>query len=110
YEVGAKRDRYNRELNRLEHALQSAAEQRTDGQPVILMMHYPPFTSEGKPTAYVDLISRYKPTLCIYGHLHRESEWEVAHCDVYEGVRYELVASDYLGMSPRQIWPPETDS
>jgi uncharacterized protein len=99
------KDRFNRELNRLEYALQHATAHRKTGQPLILMMHYPPFTSEGRPTAYVDVITQYQPTLCLYGHLHRHSEWEVARNGLYEGVTYVLVASDYLGMSPRLIWP-----
>jgi len=36
--------------------------------------------------------------------LHRQTEWEVARCGLYEGVDYELVASDYLGMTPRLLW------
>jgi uncharacterized protein len=109
YKADSKKDRYSRELNRLDCALQHASAQRSVGQPLLLMMHYPPFTSDGKTTAYVDLISWYKPTLCVYGHLHRQAEWEVARHGVYNDVRYELVASDYLGMSPRLIWP-HTDS
>jgi uncharacterized protein len=104
YEEDPRKDRYTRELKRLESALQHANEHRADNQPVILMMHYPPFTSEGKTTAYVDVITRYQPTLCIYGHLHRQPEWEVAQCGPHQGVDYELVASDYLEMAPRLIW------
>jgi predicted phosphohydrolase len=104
YEEDPKKDRYNRELKRLESALHHASENRAQGQPSILMMHYPPFTSDGKPTAYVDLITRYQPTLCVYGHLHRHTEWEVARHGPYKGVDYELVASDYLGMTPRLLW------
>jgi predicted phosphohydrolase len=105
YQENPKKDRYRRELRRLEKALEHAAARRATGQPMLLMMHYAPFTSDGKPTAYVDLITRYQPTLCVYGHLHRQMEWEVARCGVYEGVRYALVAADYLSMAPRLIWP-----
>lgn len=103
----ARKDRYNRELGRLERALQHAIAQRVDGQPVVLMMHYPPFTSNGSPTAFVEVITRYQPTLCLYGHLHRPTEWEVAHNEVYEGVRYMLVAADFIDMTPRLVWPPD---
>jgi uncharacterized protein len=95
-----RKDRYQREYKRLELALQHADAQRKAGQPVVLMMHYPPFTSEGKPTGYVDLITRYQPTICIYGHLHRASEWAVACNTSYNGVLYQLVAADFLGMTP----------
>jgi predicted phosphohydrolase len=100
-----KKDRYTRELKRLEKALHDAEAHKARGLPVILMMHYPPFTSDGKPTAYVDLINTYKPTFCIYGHLHYPKEWALAQVGLQNGVYYQLVASDYLGMTPRLIWP-----
>lgn len=103
YEFDAKKDRYHRELTRLEKALEHATSARQTKQPVVLMMHYPPFTSEGKPTAYTELISLYQPTMCIYGHLHRSSEWETACNGVYNGVEYALVAADYLEMTPREL-------
>jgi hypothetical protein len=95
-----KKDRYQRELIRLQSALESAAARRKAGQPVVVMTHYPPFTSEGKPTAYSELIRAHRPTMCIYGHLHRPSEWEVARNGVHDGVLYALVAADYLDMQP----------
>jgi hypothetical protein len=106
------KDRYQRELARLEQALVSSAEARTaevgeaeERLPLILIMHYPPFTSDGQRTAYVDLISRFQPTLCLYGHLHHQREWEVACQGEFEGVQYALVAADYLGMKPKLVWP-----
>ncbi len=107
FEADSKKDRYTRELSRLEKALEHATARRQDGQPLVLMMHYPPFTSDGKPTAYVDLITWYQPTLCIYGHLHKTHEWAVARQDLYQGVQYALVAADYLHMTPRLIWTAE---
>ena len=104
YVADPPKNRYFRELGRLEQALQQAAERRQPGQTMILMMHYPPFTSEGKPTAYTDLITQYQPTMCVYGHLHRRAEWEVAHNGVYQGVWYHLVAADYLEMVPRLLF------
>lgn len=100
YVEDATRNRYARELRRLEAALTQATAQRAADQPVILMMHYPPFTSDGKPTAYVDLITSFQPTLCVYGHLHHEAEWEVACNTLYNGVQYQLVAADFLEMKP----------
>jgi hypothetical protein len=108
YKPDARKDRHTRELKRLENALVHAAERRLPGQPFVLMMHFPPFTSDGKSTAYADLISTYQPTICLYGHLHRQSEWEIARSGLHDGVYYALVAADYLGMTPRLVWPLET--
>ncbi len=104
YAPDPKKDRYTRELQRLESALQHGQTMRQNGDPLLLMMHYPPFTSEGQPTAYTALISRYKPTLCLYGHLHHDKEWQLAQQGIYEGVQYHLVAADFLEMTPRLIW------
>ena len=71
------------------------------------MTHYPPFTSDGNPTAYVELISTYKPTVCLYGHLHREVEWLVARNGEHEGVLYRLVAADYVSMIPQLVMSNE---
>jgi uncharacterized protein len=113
YKVDAKKDRYSRELDRLERALQHASLARLSeagaSLPVILLMHYPPFTSDGQPTAYAEIIERYCPTLCLYGHLHHQSEWDIAVQGERNGVHYRLVAADYIEMKPRLVWPMEND-
>jgi len=107
YKPDPPKNRYERELVRLEKALKHGAEHRKPGQPMILVMHYPPFTSEGKPTAYSQLIAQYKPTVCLYGHLHRSREWAIAIQGDYEGTHYQLVAADYIEMKPQLIWKSE---
>jgi predicted phosphohydrolase len=97
---------YKRELNWLKRSLESAQQQRTNGEPVLLMMHYPPYTSDGRPSGFTEVIQQYKPDACVYGHLHFEQEWAVAVTDEQAGTCYHLVACDYLDMIPRQIWPP----
>jgi predicted phosphohydrolase len=99
-----KKDRFSRELARLESALQCGQTLRQADEPLLLLMHYPPFTSDGQPTAYSALIARHKPTLCLYGHLHHAKEWEIVPQGLYEGVQYHLVAADYLEMTPRLVW------
>jgi hypothetical protein len=107
YKPDPPKNRYERELHRLEKALQHGTTRRQAGQPMILIMHYPPFTSEGKPTAYSQLIAQYKPDVCLYGHLHRSREWTVAVNGDYEGTQYRLVAADFVEMKPQLIWKSE---
>ena len=94
---------YWRELSRLEAALHQAAVQRSPDQPWIVMLHYPPFTSDGQPTAFVEAITQAKPSLCLYGHLHRSAEWQQAINGTYEGVDYQLVAADFIEMIPKRV-------
>jgi uncharacterized protein len=103
YKSDPKKDRYTRELGRLEAALQSATELRTANQPIIAMLHYPPFTSDGKPTGYIDILSRFKPDFCVYGHLHGAKEWELALQGNHDGVEYVLAAADFLEMMPKKL-------
>lgn len=110
YAPDPKKDRFSRELARLESALQQGQALRQDGEPLFVLMHYPPFTSDGQPTAYSALIARYQPTACLYGHLHHDKEWELAQQGLYEGVHYHLVAADYLHMTPRLVWGSASDA
>ncbi|MFQ3535367.1 MAG: metallophosphoesterase [Aggregatilineales bacterium] len=104
YAPDSKKDRFSRELARLESALQCGQSLCQACEPLLLLMHYPPFTSDGQPTAYSELIERYQPTVCLYGHLHQAKEWERVPQGLHAGVMYHLVAADYLGMTLRLVW------
>lgn len=103
YAKDTRQDRFPRELARLEAALIDGAARRAAGQPFIVLLHYPPFTSDGQPTVFTDLLSRYQPATCLYGHLHRASEWALVNNGDDGGVDYCLIASDYLNMTPMRI-------
>ncbi len=104
YENDTRKDRFERELKQVKSALIHAAAQRTPDLPCLLMLHYPPFTSDGQPTPFVEAITEARPTLCLYGHLHRAVEWEVAVNGLYEGVEYRLVAADFIQMMPQRVF------
>lgn len=97
---------YQRELKWLKASLQQAQQMKSNGEPTILMMHYPPFTSDGRPTGFTEVIQEYRPDVCVYGHLHFEAEWAVAADGNLHGTLYQLVTCDYLDMAPKLIWPP----
>jgi len=106
YRPDPPKNRYERELNTLQTALSAAAAQRSHAhQPLIIMMHYPPFTSDAKPTAFIDLIEQYAPATCLYAHLHKTHEWEVAINGERNGIQYRLVAADYVNMELQQVYP-----
>lgn len=98
---------YRRELHWLRQALQTAQEQRTNGEPVILMLHYPPYTSSGQASGFTEVIRHFQPDACVYGHLHLPGEWATAITGEREGTRYHLVAADYVNMIPQRVWPLE---
>lgn len=106
YKPDPPHNRYERELKTLQAASLAIQRQRQPNQPLVMMMHYPPYTSDGQPTAYSDLIEAHAPALCLYGHLHRPEEWAIAiNNQARNGVYYQLVAADYLQMQPLAIDP-----
>jgi len=107
YYQSRKHKSYQRELHWLKSALAQAQANRAPNQPVLLMMHYPPFTSDGQPNSFTEIIEQYRPEACVYGHLHFEHEWQVAVKERRGHTTYHLVTCDYLDMVPQRIWPPE---
>ena len=88
---------YNRELKRLELSLKSI--EKAEGKEIIVAMHYPPFNSKKEPSEFVELMSRYGTSVCIYGHLHGES-CNTAVIGEIQGIDFKLVSSDYLRFRP----------
>lgn len=87
---------YNRELIRLELSLKQT---KGFGGTIIAMLHYPPFGPNRKPSAFVDLLSEYRVSICVYGHLHGKSR-NLSVTGDHNGIRYYLVSADYLNFTP----------
>ena len=93
-----------RELGRLERALAHAAKLRaTPDTPLCVLWHYPPFDAHARPGPCVDLLERSAVSVCVYGHLHRESEWSAATQGTVRGVHYQCVAADAIGFRPLRV-------
>lgn len=105
YQPDPPKNRYERELGTLQSALTEAATLRQANQPLVVLMHYPPFTSDGQPTAYAAMIEAHAPALCLYGHLHKPQEWTVAIQGQHRGIDYRLLAADYVDMQLQAIQP-----
>ena len=94
---------YNRELGRLERALESAKRLSGGVKPIGVLLHYPPFYPDARPTRFAELLAAAGVAFCVYGHLHRRADWNVAVQGVRQGVRYHLTAADYLNFAPSLI-------
>ena len=88
---------FSRELLRLELSLKSAGD-----MPVVLMMHFPPVSENGEPTAVTELIDKYPVTDIAYGHLHAHSCRQAFEGSL-NGKNYYLCSADYLNFKPRLI-------
>lgn len=89
-----------RELYRFKISLQAA--KKVFGKKII-MLHYPPFSSDGKPNEFFSLMKEYHADICIYGHLHGEE----GHKNIREGhidnIMVHCVSSDYLDFKLKRI-------
>ena len=98
---------YNRELGRLERALEAAArlaaQPDAPARPIGVLLHYPPFYPDGRPTRFAQMLGAAGVQFCVYGHLHRRVDWNVAVQGLREGVRYHLTAGDFLNFVPSLI-------
>lgn len=89
---------FRRELMRLEASLKAAGDREK-----LVFLHYPPRYRGYTCPEILQLLEKYSVRRCFYGHLHGAS-----HClaieGVWNGVDYRLLASDYLGFRPFQVF------
>ncbi len=98
---------YLREVLRLELSLKEGkalCEARGfEPSKVICVLHYPPFTKDGKADeGFVSLMRAYKVTHCVYGHLHSLGTASAVEGNV-DGIEYCLVSGDYIDFSPVKL-------
>jgi len=87
---------FERELSRLELSLKSLPR---DAAIRIAMTHYPPIGPEMLPSRASVLLEKYGITTCVFGHLHNVKSGTLPF-GTKNGVRYALVAADYLNFTP----------
>lgn len=86
---------YKREYLRLEMALKSAKDLQEEGDVIICMLHYPPFSQSKKQSEYVDLLLKYGVKACVFGHIHSN----IGKYKLYEnlfGIDFYLTSCDLL--------------
>lgn len=86
-----------RETLRLEASFRAA-----EGRPALCFLHYPPIYQGYRCPEILEVIDRYAPALCCYGHLHGQT-----HRRAFEGQRgnteYSLISADYLRFVPKKL-------
>lgn len=92
---------YAREVNRLALALDCAA-RIGKGKPTVVMLHYPPRTSQVPASGFSHLLEERGVRLCVYGHLHGNGI-QAAFNGTERGVRYMLTSCDSLGFRPIRV-------
>ncbi len=90
---------YERERLRLRMSLENAR-RLSNGMPLVVMMHYPPFTPSN--AGYADILSEFAADVCVYGHLHGAS-LAYAFTGVRDGIEYHQVSCDGLDFKLKLI-------
>ncbi|HHU91478.1 MAG TPA: serine/threonine protein phosphatase [Clostridiaceae bacterium] len=90
---------YYRELERLKLSLK---EGQKSGNPIIAMLHYPPFDSKHRPNEFAGLLAEYNVSICVYGHIHGryDESWKD---EFIEGIRYHLISANIIGFNPIKL-------
>lgn len=90
-----------RELGRLRVSFEAA---KKDGyRKFILFLHYPPTSVIEERSGFTDMAEEYGAEQVIYAHCHGESRFRDSLMGEYNGVRYSLVAGDYLRWKPMKV-------
>lgn len=91
-----------RETKRLEISIKDAIAQQLASAATltrIVAVHFPPLYSNREATPFSHLIESFKPTHCVYGHLH-STGIPAGFVGEHGGVEYHLVSCDAAQFSP----------
>jgi predicted phosphohydrolase len=93
---------YQREVSRLERAIESLRGREAEYDSLIVALHYPPANDRHEPSGFTELIDRCGADACVYGHLHGEAI-ESALTGQRQKTFYYLVSADAVNFAPAEI-------
>ena len=93
---------YEREAIRLRLALESMQKQRKEGDKVVCMMHYPPFTARVEDTLFTELFEEFKVDAVVFGHIHQHPG-KYQKVTIKNQIPYYLTSADLIAMTPVEI-------
>lgn len=94
---------FQKEMGLLEAALEEGLALGGGERGLHVLLHFPPFTTDGAKTAFWELIVKYPVKTCTYGHFHMKDEWERIPKGDVDGVLCFLTASDYIKHTPQLV-------
>ena len=92
---------FNREMIRLELALQSAVKAAGE-RPIVVMLHYPPLYQQDRDTPFTRQLEKYPVHTVVYGHLHGAGI-RAGFRGSWNGIRYMLTSCDSLDFSLAEV-------
>lgn len=95
----------NREITRLKLSLDAARKLQDshlsecgDMLPITVFLHFPPIWGDFIMQEFIDIFHEYGITECYFGHIH--SAYSQIGRFEHEGIKFNLVSSDFLNFHP----------
>lgn len=94
-----------REALRLKLSLESgqALAAKNPGREILAFLHFPPVWNGMRCDPIMQVLKEYNIRRCFFGHIH--SNYTAPTSFLEDGVRFSLIAADFLNFSPRPILP-----
>lgn len=90
----------NREVGRLKMSIEPAIK---DGYDPIVFLHYPPIYNNIECDEIMQVLREYNIKKCFYGHIHGGNAAKRAFNGELYGIKFKLIACDYLGFMPLSV-------
>lgn len=92
---------YLREAERFKLCFNQVAKMREEGDRVIALIHYPPFSQKSPDTLFTKLFEENGVEKVVFGHIHGEAYFPFR--TVKNGIEYVLTSCDKVGFSLQLI-------
>ena len=93
----------NREVGRLRIGLLEALKLKEgSNKQIVVFTHFPPVYKDFVCEPIIDTLKEFNIQKCYFGHLH-SNYLDPSSID-YEGIRFEIISSDYLNFVPKLIF------
>ncbi len=92
---------YLREAERFKLCFNEVEKMRCDGDRVIAMIHYPPFSIKTPDTAFTETFLEHGVEKVVFGHVHGENYFP--YRTVKDGIEYILTSCDKVGFTLQKI-------
>jgi len=90
-----------READRLRQSFEAA--RRGGASRFIMFLHYPPTSILERNSVFTRIAEEYGAEQVVYAHCHGESRFHDSLEGRHHGIRYSLVAGDYLRWTPSRV-------
>lgn len=92
---------YKREAERFKLCFTEAEKVREEGDRLLVMIHYPPFSIKSPETDFTKLFEEHGADKVIFGHIHGETYFPFR--TVRGGIEYILTSCDKVGFTLQRI-------